>query len=134
MNPTKSLKLPTPKKEEMALKNSHRMDRIERELRELSSQFFIQSGKRLGESLLTVSRVSVSKDIRHAHIYVSLLGPDETSDEFDEIKELERELGFHLGRNLSTKYTPKVSIHLDSSIAETMELQNKINKVSKEQN
>ena len=112
--------------------SSHRIQRVERELRELSSKYFIQSGKSFGRSLITVARAQVSKDLRHAKIFLSLLGADSTEqeEEFENIKQYEGDLGRFIGRNFRAKYSPKITFILDHGIEAMTDINSKIRRVA----
>ena len=107
--------------------SAHRIEKVERELRELSSRYFIQSGRSFPDVLITVSRTEVSKDLRHAKVFLSLLG-DDTQERFDELKEHEPELGRFVGSHLTTKYSPKIKILWDRGIERLAEIQSKLDK------
>ncbi|MCB0394244.1 MAG: ribosome-binding factor A [Bdellovibrionales bacterium] len=117
---------------------SRRLDRFERELRELSAQFFIQNQTQIGDSLMTVTRTSVSPDLRHAKVFVSLLNPSIengskslTKEMKEELSNLSKQLGLFFGRNLRSKYTPSVSILVDESLEKALDIQKKIESISR---
>ena len=70
---------------------------------------------------VTVTGVETSRDLKHADVFVSVLG-DETEKE-NALKALTGAAGFlrsRLGEELSLRYTPEIHIRYDSSIVDGM--------------
>ncbi len=68
-------------------------------------------------TMLTVSRVEMTKDLCIARIYVSLLEPK--TGEQEVMRELFRNrkvIRYHLGSALQAKYVPELRFHLDKSL------------------
>ena len=72
---------------------------------------------------LSITAVDVSKDLRHAKVFVTFLGEDAQRDEA--IAALQRASGrlrHELGRSLNLKVMPKLKIEYDSSVERGAEL------------
>jgi ribosome-binding factor A len=72
---------------------------------------------------VTVTGVETSRDLKHAYVYVSILG-DET-ERANALKALAGAAGFlrsRLGEELSLRYTPEIHIRYDSSIVDGMHM------------
>ncbi|HHP51409.1 MAG TPA: 30S ribosome-binding factor RbfA [Moorella mulderi] len=72
---------------------------------------------RLEAGLISITDVELSKDLRHAKIYVSIYGTEEQKNEA--MEGLERATGFvrrEIGKRLSLRYTPEIAFKLDPSI------------------
>lgn len=68
--------------------------------------------------LISVTEVEVSRDLRHAKIYVSVFGGE--GEQAAILLALNRAVGFirtEIGRRIRLRHTPEVSVHLDRSIA-----------------
>ena len=66
--------------------------------------------------LATVTDVAMNRDLRVAHVYVSLLGPGEQVEAI--MKIIHKAAGFvrlELGRRLDLRYTPEVKFCFDAS-------------------
>ena len=66
--------------------------------------------------LVTVTNVAMNRDLRVAHVYVSLLGQGEQVETI--MKILRNAVGFvrlELGRRLDLRYTPEVKFYFDAS-------------------
>ena len=69
-------------------------------------------------SMVTVSQVEVSSDLRHACVYISRIGSE--AEQQAAIQGFERAAGFirsQLGKHLALRYTPELTFKLDTSIA-----------------
>ena len=118
--------------------NNKRLGRISEEVRKVASEIIASGLKdpRINP-MTTVTNVEVTRDLRYAKIYVSVLGDDREKDET--IKGLENAKGF-LRREISSKidlrYTPEPMFFLDESIEKGIymsKLIEEVNKNSREQ-
>jgi ribosome-binding factor A len=106
-----------------------RTDRISEEIkRELSD--LIQNhikDPRLPE-FVSITSVRVTKDLRYAKVYVSVLGDEEKKK--DAMAALSRAAGFvrhEIGQRINLRFTPEFSFKLDDSIEHGMYLSKLIN-------
>ncbi|KNF08863.1 ribosome-binding factor A [Gottschalkia purinilytica] len=95
-----------------------RLGRIGEEIKKIVSNIIMNELKdpRIS-SMTSITQVQVTKDLRFAKIFISVLG-DEKSGE-NTIKGLESASGFirkEIGKNLSLRYTPEPVFELDNSI------------------
>lgn len=67
-----------------------------------------------GDALVTVNHVDVTADLKNAHVYVSVLGPD--VNVLSQLEEHRIPLQTELARHVVLKYTPHLNFHLDHSI------------------
>jgi ribosome-binding factor A len=68
--------------------------------------------------MATISRVDVSSDLRHAHVYVSRLGSE--AEQQAVIDGFGHAAGFirnQLGKHLKLRYIPELTFQLDTTIA-----------------
>ena len=81
------------------------MDLIQRELRD----------PRVG--FLTVTRVETSKDLRHARVWVSVLGsPEERASSMKGLRDATPWLRRRVGDRLQLRHVPELSVRHDDSI------------------
>jgi len=66
-------------------------------------------------ALVTINQVSVTPDLKNAHVYVSVLGTG-GRDVIARLEEHRVALQAHLAKNVVLKYTPHLIFHLDDSI------------------
>ena len=111
---------------------SRRMDRVSVVLREEISRVLAREVQdpRL-PSMVTVTGVSSSSDLRHAKVYVSVLGDE--SQKRAALKALKSAAGFvhrSVRQSLTLKTTPSLTFVLDESIERGVELLRKIEEVA----
>ncbi|MEQ1875298.1 MAG: 30S ribosome-binding factor RbfA [Bdellovibrionia bacterium] len=96
---------------------SHRMEKVERSLHETVANYLITGYKGGIRGLVTVKGVSVSKDLQHAKIFVSVLGsPEDKEFTSESLSENVLEIQNFVGRNLQMRYCPKLKIVVDTSV------------------
>ena len=67
-------------------------------------------------ALVTINHVDVSADLKNAHVFVSVLGPDLGESVISKLVSHRATLQAELARHVTMKYTPHLSFHLDDSI------------------
>src|SRR3954462_5419402 len=95
---------------------SDRMRRVNEAVRQVLSEAVGElKDPRVG--FVTVTGVETSPDLRHAHVYVSVLGSDEEkSDALDGLQSAAGYLQAQVGQELRMKRTPTLEFHYDESI------------------
>jgi ribosome-binding factor A len=124
---------------------SHRLSRVEREIREVIGIYLISGFRGELPGIVTVSRVTVSGDIRSAKVLVTLMPPpgvenptEETMKEFNAQKKLAiAELQAHahefqneLNRKLRLRYVPRISFSYDEGFEQAMKVENVLRQIS----
>ena len=77
---------------------------------------FLKELKINTSSIITISKVILSRDMKIAKVYLSIYNKDEqniTKDEFNNIKNNKNILKFKVGNTLSLKYMPDIRFFLD---------------------
>lgn len=97
----------------------HRSTRVAEAIKEEVGSILLHRLKdsRVHSERVSVTNVEVSGDLRHATIFVSILGEDEEKDEA--LRGLKSASGFirsEIGRNIKLRATPEVHFKLDSSL------------------
>jgi ribosome-binding factor A len=67
-------------------------------------------------SLVTVNQVDVTPDLKNAHVFVSVLGPEPKTTAMTKLEEHRVTLQTALAKSVVLKYTPHLVFHLDDSI------------------
>ena len=96
---------------------SNRIGRINEEIqRELSDLLRNLKDPRVQNTMISITRVETTPDLRYAKVYVSFLEADKASDALKGLKSASGYLRRELGRKLQLRYTPEVQWALDDSI------------------
>jgi ribosome-binding factor A len=100
-----------------------RMRRVNEAMRAVLSDAIAKDLKDPRVGFVTVTAVKTSPDLRHARVYVSVLGDEQTRS--DTLEGLRSARGFLQGRvasELSIKHTPAVTFEYDESIDHGMRI------------
>ncbi len=113
------------------MKRFHRADRVSEEILKEISQIVQREMKDPGLGLVSVVQVELTRDLGHANVYVSVLGPDE--DKTRSFNALKRGSGFVrslLGKRLGLRHVPEIVFHMDDSIERGIRIQRILKEVA----
>lgn len=117
---------------------SNRIGRINEEIqRELSELLRELKDPRVHKTMLSITRVETTPDLRYAKVYVSLLDKEFTKETLAGLKSSGGYLRRELGRSLSLRYTPELQWQADDSIthgAHILELLSKLDIPEEDEN
>lgn len=88
---------------------------------------------RVESARVSVTNVEVTRDLRHATIFVSVLGEDEAKEET--LKGLRSASGFirsEIGKSIKLRSTPEVHFKLDTSLEHGANIMALLNKLKEE--
>ena len=112
---------------------SNRINRISEEVRKVVSGIIMNDIKDPRVSSMTsVMSVEVTKDLRFANIYISVLGDKKAQDQT--IKGLESSRGFirkEIGRLINLRATPEPLFFIDTSIENGIKISKLLNDLKK---
>lgn len=112
-----------------------RIGRISEEIKRIVSNVIMTELKDPRISTMTsITQVEVTRDLRFAKVYVSILGNEQEIE--DTIKGLESSKGFirkEIGKNLNLRYTPEPIFHLDKSIDHGFQIAKILNEIKKDE-
>lgn len=99
--------------------DTRRPDRVAEAIREEVATFLAEGVKDPRVvGLVTVTGVDVTRDLRHAKVYVSILGSDtERAATLDGLASVASHLRSRIGRALRLRSAPEIVFRLDESIA-----------------
>ncbi|HEY9685803.1 MAG TPA: 30S ribosome-binding factor RbfA [Coleofasciculaceae cyanobacterium] len=87
---------------------------------------------RLANQLISVTDVEVTGDLRHARIFVSVMGDEALQTEIMEIlQENAPKIRYGLGQRIRLRYTPEVDIKLDTSLERGSRVTQLLNQISR---
>lgn len=96
---------------------SNRIGRINEEIqRELSDLLRNLKDPRVQNTMISITRVETTPDLRYAKVYVSFLETEKAVDALKGLKSASGYLRRELGRALQLRYTPELQWSLDDSI------------------
>ena len=96
---------------------SNRIGRINEEIqKELAAQLRNVKDPRVAETMISVTHVETTPDLRYAKVYVSFLQEEKAAEAMKGLKSAGGYLRRELGRTLNLRYTPELVWTLDDSI------------------
>ena len=96
---------------------SNRINRINEEIqKELSSLLRTVKDPRVAETMISITRVETTPDLRFAKVYVSFLQEDRAADALKGLNSAGGYLRRELGHALNLRHTPQLQWALDDSI------------------
>jgi ribosome-binding factor A len=111
-----------------------RIDKIQELIKQEVSGMILRELKDPRIGFATVTQVEVSGDLRHAKLFVSIMGNDEQKTQTWE--GLKSSLGFirsELGKRIRLRYTPEITLQLDTSLDHSVKIQKLLDEVKKEE-
>ncbi|MEW8977291.1 MAG: 30S ribosome-binding factor RbfA [Symbiobacterium sp.] len=113
---------------------SQRAARVGEEMRDILAELLRDEVKDPRIGFVSIVKVEVSRDLRHAKIYVSVLGNEQQKAET--MKGLTSATGFlrsEVARRLQLRYTPELHFTLDESIEHGQRIAQLLVQVQQEQ-
>ena len=112
------------------IKRSRRVgDLLQKEI----SQIILKELKDPRVGFVTVTKVSVSDDLRNARVFVSVLGTsDEVHRSLDGLKSATGFIQGCIGKKVTLRYIPELSFHLDESVAYGARIEELLRNLKKE--
>ncbi len=96
---------------------SNRIHRINEEIqKELSSLLRTVKDPRVQDTMISITRVETTPDLRYTKVYVSFLQEDRAKKAMAGLQSAGGYLRRELGRNLQLRYAPEIVWSLDDSI------------------
>ena len=96
---------------------SNRINRINEEIQKsIAGKLRSVKDPRVSGTMISVTRVETTPDLRYAKVYVSFLEEDKAKDALKGLKSAGGYLRRELGRALQLRYTPELTWALDDSI------------------
>ena len=96
---------------------SNRINRINEEIqKELSALLRTVKDPRVQDTMLSITRVETTPDLRYTKVYVSFLQEDRVDGAMAGLKSAAGYLRRQLGSNLKLRYSPEIVWSLDDSI------------------
>ena len=98
--------------------SQQRIARINEEIqKELSSLIRTLKDPRVQQSMVSVTKVEATGDLRYAKVYISVLDKDKSKETLKGLKSAGGFLRREIGSRLQLRYTPELIFEQDDSIA-----------------
>lgn len=103
----------------MPPRDPRRVDRVAEAVREEVAAFLAKDAKdpRI-TAFVTVTACEMTRDLRHANVFVSIMGADADREAtFEGLKSVAHHLRSHVGRALRLQFAPEIVFKVDQSVA-----------------
>ncbi|HEY5219000.1 MAG TPA: 30S ribosome-binding factor RbfA [Gemmatimonadaceae bacterium] len=114
--------------------DNRRPDRVAEGIREVVATFLAEEVKdpRI-VGMVTVTGVDLTRDLRHAKVFVSIMGSDaERAATVDGLASLASHLRSRVGRDLHLRLAPEITFRLDESVARAARIESLLAQVRDE--
>lgn len=112
---------------------SQRTERVQKLARQVLGDA-LQSLKDPRIGFVTVTRVRITPDLRHARVFVSILGdPDAQKESLRGLESAKPVLRAELGRQMRMKYLPELVFELDEGAAEAERIESLLRKIHEQE-
>ena len=111
-----------------------RLEKIQEFIKQEVSTIILTELKDPRIGFVTVTRVEATGDLRHAKVYISLLGNEEQKAET--WQGLTKALGFlrmEVGKRLKIRHSPELTLHLDESLDHSVHIQKLLQKIKEDE-
>ena len=107
---------------------SNRINRINEEIqKELSNLLRTVKDPRVAETMISITRVETTPDLRYTKVYVSFLQEEKSKEAMKGLQSAGGWIRRQLGTNLKLRYSPEIVWALDDSITYGAHMLNLIN-------
>jgi ribosome-binding factor A len=108
-----------------------RMQRIDHEMQRVLGTLISQELKDPRLGFTTVTRVEITQDLRHAKVFVSIIGDRHAAKQtMDALKHASRFLRGELGQEIKLRYTPELQFVEDRSTERAINLSKALREAS----
>ncbi|MDD4600939.1 Ribosome-binding factor A [bioreactor metagenome] len=111
-----------------------RVEKVQEFIKQEMSKIILTELKDPRIGFVTVTNVEATGDLRHAKVFVSLMGSDE--QKADTWAGLHKALGFmraEIGKRIRIRCTPELSLHLDESLKYSAHIQELLLKIKQQE-
>lgn len=113
------------------MQESRRQKRVSNLIKEELSRLIIESFQDSTSGLITITHVSMSKDLKNAHVYLSVIGHSPKQEILDLLNERQGYIRKAVASKTKLKYNPLLIFSLDDSFEYEERIQNIIKTLNK---
>ncbi|MEX1185712.1 MAG: 30S ribosome-binding factor RbfA [Gemmatimonadaceae bacterium] len=118
------------------MRNTRRADRVSEAIREVVATFLAEGGGAKDPritGLVTVTGVDITSDLRHAKVYVSVLGTEtEKAATFEGLSSVAGHLRSQIAKTLQLRVAPQITFKVDESVAHAARIESLLEQIKNE--
>ena len=108
---------------------SHRIDKVEHLIKEEISMIFLYKMQDPALSLLTITNVKVSPDLKSAKIYLSVFEKEKRAIVLEKVKSSTGYIRSELAHRVRIKFVPELNFYIDDTIDYVEKIEGLIKKI-----
>ena len=113
--------------------HNHRVQRVEREIRQIVGTYLITSFRGDVDGIISVTRVIASRDLRTAKVFVTLMGADASRKSVvAELQAHASEFQHEVNRLMRMKYCPRITFIYDDGFDNVLKVENILRTLAEE--
>ncbi len=114
--------------------STRRVEKLNSLLKEVISEVIMREVKNPHvSSLITVTKVDITKDLRHAKVYISVIGtPEQKKETFQAIQSAAGFIGVHASKKVVMRYFPELHFKFDDSLDQHMRIDSILKEIEDE--
>lgn len=115
--------------------DGRRVARAEKEVQQTVASFLVKGFKIPLHGIVTISQVKMSKDLKSAKVYVSVLGTDK--EKVEAVQTLQKhvhEVQRYIGDHLKMRYCPKLTFFPDNTTEQVLKIEKILNELKIQDN
>ena len=109
-----------------------RPDRVADKVRLAISEVLLKNISIIKEGLITITKVSMSKDLRYAKIFFSHIETEFTSSELEkQLNRNRKKIKYYMGNILQAQYVPEINFKFDENYDKSKRIDNLLNTMNR---
>ncbi len=114
---------------------TNRIDRVNEQLKKEIGQIIDQNLKNPNiTGLISVTKVKTSSDLKHARIYISLIGSKSKKNTLEGLKNATGFIRCEIAKRINLRYTPELVFEIDDSMEYGDRIENILKKIMPKEN
>lgn len=111
-----------------------RVDRLQSQIIKEISNIVANELRDQPPVMLTFTRAEVSRDLKYAKVYFSVLEPDKDSEQtFEYLKRHAGVIRRMVGQRMRIRFTPEITFHFDASIQHVMRINEILEQIKRDE-
>ena len=112
---------------------SRRIEKVEKELRQVIANYLLGGFKGQLSGLVSVARVQVSPDLRNAKVFITVMGEEEDAEiSLAALRDYAFDIQKEVNHRVKMKFCPKLKFFKDTSVAHTLKVEGILQKLKDE--
>lgn len=113
---------------------TYRLEKVSHQIKDEISLIFLHKIQDPNFSLLTVTNVKVSPDLRQAKVYLSVFNKEMRDEVLDKVTQMKGLIRSHLAKKIRMRYVPELEFFIDDTIDYVEKMEDLFKKIHENDN